>query len=284
MRQFVSATMPDKKGRLSLSAKERRYLVSVLRLSEGDSVDVRLPNGILCAMKIHFCSGDIRGTTIVELLVADNAPFTDNIDEVLCQSGIQFWLFQFLPKGQKMDLIVRQATECGVAVIVPIMGEYSVGAKDVANVSSGAKRLERWERIIREAQQQSGSPVATKVMAALNPEQAITLWQNGITNIASVPQENKSLAFMLRERQEEQDGLYSVLRKNADGLLHGRVALAVGCEGGISFSEICLFEENGFMPIHFKTNILRAETAALYGLAALQTAIMEYESWMMLNE
>lgn len=276
--------MPDKNGRISLSAKERRYLVNVLRLHEGDRVDVRLPNGILSVMQIHFNGGDIRSTTTVELLPTQFSNGSKSVDESTSQDGIKFWLFQFLPKGQKMDLIVRQATECGVSVIVPIVGEYSVGAKDADNSSSATKRLERWERIVREAQQQSGSPVATKVLAPLNPEQAIALWQDAIANTSSAVQETKSLAFVLRERQEKQDGLYSILHQKSDGLLHGFVALAVGCEGGISPSEIYLFEKSAFMPIHFKTNILRAETAALYGLAALQTAIMEYESWIILKE
>jgi len=63
--------------------------------------------------------------------------------------------------------------------------------------------------------------------------------------------------------------------------LFSRIALAVGCEGGISPAERTLFEQNGFMPIHLKTNILRSETAALYGLAAIQNAVTEYGVWML---
>lgn len=275
--------MPDKNGRLRLSAKEKRYLVNVLRLNEGDRVDVRLPNGILSAMQIHLSGGEKRGSTTAELFPSEYSAVSQNIDEASRQDEIQFWLFQFLPKGQKMDLIVRQATECGVSVIVPIVGEYSVGTKGSDSKISTAKRLDRWKRIIREAQQQSGSPIATKVMEAVNTEQAIALWQNGITNTAVTSQESSFLAFILRERQEAKKNLYSALRQKANSLPKF-VALTVGCEGGISPTEIYLFEKSGFMPIHFKTNILRAETAALYGLAALQTAIMEYKSWMTLNE
>ena len=50
--------------------------------------------------------------------------------------------------------------------------------------------------------------------------------------------------------------------------------MAVGSEGGISPEEVKLLQEKGlFHPIHFAVNILRCETAALYGIAAVQSAI-----------
>ena len=53
-----------------------------------------------------------------------------------------------------------------------------------------------------------------------------------------------------------------------------RVAIAVGSEGGISPEEVRTLEEKGlFQPIHFAVNILRCETAALYGIAAVQSEI-----------
>ena len=54
-----------------------------------------------------------------------------------------------------------------------------------------------------------------------------------------------------------------------------KLALAVGCEGGISPAEAQLLKANGFIPIHFAGNILRCETAAVYGIAALQNAAAE---------
>ena len=53
MRQFVSSSMPDRNGRIVLSAKEHRYLSRVLRLEDGSYIDVRLPGGSLIKMKLH---------------------------------------------------------------------------------------------------------------------------------------------------------------------------------------------------------------------------------------
>ena len=60
-----------------------------------------------------------------------------------------------------------------------------------------------------------------------------------------------------------------------------KIAFAVGCEGGISPKELEILKQNEFNPIHFRTNILRAETATLYSFAVLQSAIMEFTEWKM---
>ena len=180
----------------------------------------------------------------------------------------ELWLFQFLPKPQKIDLIVRQATECGVSRIVPVKGEYSPPSQG---------RTERWRRIIREARQQSGSPTATDIPEPMSAQEAAALWRDQSAAVSSA-------AFMLCEKADANGPSCSLFSRIADAVQKAgaplqRIALAVGCEGGISPAEKNLFEQSGFMPIHFKTNILRTETAALYGLAALQSAVTEYEKW-----
>ncbi|MBP5463703.1 MAG: RNA methyltransferase, partial [Treponema sp.] len=57
------------------------------------------------------------------------------------------------------------------------------------------------------------------------------------------------------------------------------IAVMVGAEGGISPSELERAKDSGFIPVHLETNILRCETAALYGLAVLQNAVVESDLW-----
>ena len=188
----------------------------------------------------------------------------------------ELWLFQFLPKPQKMDLIVRQATECGVRYIVPIAGEYSL-----KNDSSGRK--ERWERIIREARQQSGSAIATEIKNVVSVGAAAEMWKkvvetmsktassSNLDNSAQTAPENaanaiNSCAFLLDENPSVGKGtLTRIFKANVTA-----AALAVGCEGGMSEQEKKVLLEAGFMPLHFMTNVLRAETASLYGIAVIQ--------------
>jgi 16S rRNA (uracil1498-N3)-methyltransferase len=61
----------------------------------------------------------------------------------------------------------------------------------------------------------------------------------------------------------------------------GLAALAIGPEGGMSARELDLLASAGFSCVHFRTNILRAETAAIYALAAVQSALTESEKWQL---
>lgn len=250
MRQFVCPSAPDENGKISLTAKDSHYLLKVLRQVNGDIIDVRIPDGTLCRMKLIISGNE---TYLVHAVDSDDRSSVQGVrSEELSSAGQQpeIWLFQFLPKPQKMDLIVRQATECGVTRIVPILGDFSV--KNDADA-----RISRWERIIREARQQSGSAVNTEILPVMSVEQAVDKWSNG----------EDSAAFVLHESPE-----YSAkcLFETAEGGSVKKAAVAVGCEGGMSGREIAVLEKAGFRPLHFATNVLRAETAALYGLAVVQ--------------
>ena len=59
------------------------------------------------------------------------------------------------------------------------------------------------------------------------------------------------------------------------------IVLAIGAEGGISPAEAAVLRETSFQTVHFKTNVLRAETAALYAIAAAQTTINEADQWQL---
>lgn len=258
MRQFVCQSSPDAAGRIKLTAKDSRYLLKVLRQTDGDMIDTRLPDGNLKKMRLVLSGAG--SDAFLE-------PAADSCEEAAVQgvrsaelsaagSGqeLELWLFQFLPKPQKMDLIVRQAAECGVKYIVPVLGDYSV--KNDADA-----RLDRWERIIREARQQSGSPVNTEIMPVMSVSQAVDKWSNG----------EESAAFVLHESPSySADCLFEAAR----GGKVKRAAVAVGCEGGMSGQELEVLEKAGFKPLHFVTNVLRAETAAIYGLAVVQQTLV----------
>jgi len=268
MRQFLVENKQIKNGLIKLEGKDFRYLRQVLRVRPGDMISVRLPDGSLNNATV--AKVDEAARFIILQLCAGTA--VDNEKQKTITRGVQaekaavsgsaeYWLFQFIPKPQKFELIVRQATECGVAVIVPVIGEYS--EKSSVLSLQGAKK-ERLERIIKEARQQSGSPVDTRVTEALSLEKAIELW--------GAPAD--SLAFVLSERDDCSGNLRASV-KGAGGLEKiKRAAIAVGSEGGLSPDEVRILEEKAlFVPIHFAVNILRCETAALYGIAAVQTEI-----------
>lgn len=199
MRQFVSAAAPNSKGLLEITGKDFHYLRKVLRMASGDMLSLSLPGGVL--QDATVCKVD-DGAKKITLQVCD--PQAQNLSQAQdCAArsdGLQdkksggqncpqapnpaalrtrLALLQFIPKPQKMELIVRQATECGVAAIVPVIGEYTQ-----AGFEKALQKSDRFEKIIREARQQSGSQVETKIYppqklsAALNLVEGAGFWQS----------------------------------------------------------------------------------------------------------
>lgn len=261
MRQFIAAAMPDSGGKLTLTGKDFRYLHQVLRLQPGDAIHVRLPSGSLQTMAI-----DSVGSRSISLSVCpkDETQETGVTAAELEASGdlnrIPLWLFQFMPKAQKMDLIVRQAAELGAARIVPILGAS-------CQKEAALQRADRWERIIREARQQSGSPVETRISRPCSLTEALNLWKDscGVS----------PCGIILYERNQSTKAFHQALDISVPSL----AGLVVGCEGGITTHEVQFLVDAGFAPVHLDTNILRAETAALYGLAVLQNLLTERQLW-----
>ena len=272
MRQFIVEKNQIKNGLIQLEGKDYRYFRQVLRVKAGDMVSVRLPDGSLSNATVAKIDETSRCLTL-QLCADTGKTITRGVQAEELTGGavsangalmVEYWLFQFLPRPQKFEQIVRQATECGVSVIVPVTGEYT--EKSSAEALLGSKK-ERLERIIKEARQQSGSPVDTKVLEPVSLDKAIEMWKDGSDSAESV-------AFVLSERDDCSGNLRTGVQK-AGGLEKiKRAAIAVGSEGGISPEEVKLLEEKGlFLPVHFAVNILRCETAALYGIAAVQSEI-----------
>ena len=288
MRQFVSAVAPNSKGLLEITGKDFHYLRKVLRLSVGDMVSLALPGGGL--QEATVCKVDDGGKKLTLQICGANgasgdgsqgkksaAPQNRSQDQNAAAPRTRLALLQFIPKPQKMELIVRQATECGVAAVIPVIGEYTQGGSEKA-----LQKSERFEKIIREARQQSGSKVETKIFQPCKLAAALDL----IDQIAPA-----ALKIFLYERTEGTVSLSAALlgqeencsqAKDAaaanSGLAKSRgkpaaCVYAVGCEGGISPAECELLLARGFKAVHFNTNILRCETASLYAAAAIQSAL-----------
>ena len=273
MRQLILDKMPDKKGIVSVEGSDFKYLRQVLRVKSGDMINLRLSDGSLqnstvvltddkskkillqiCANASSNSSSSASVGSVTRGTVTRGVQ-ADEIQSEVSSLSQEYILFQFIPKPQKFEQIVRQATECGVKTIVPVIGEYSEKSSVLA-LQNGKK--DRLAKIIREARQQSGSPVETVVTEAITLGEALGRYE-------------RDVAFVLYERQvDETVSTAELLKTNPQA---NKIGIACGCEGGISPDEIELLTKKGlFIPVHFSVNILRCETAALYGIAAVQVA------------
>lgn len=261
MRQLILQKNQDKNGLVLVDGKDFHYLRQVLRVKVGDMVKLRLADGLPYDSTV--CKIDDKGKTITLQLCATQDVIARSEATKQSTNEIAFSLFQFIPKPQKLELIVRQATECGVKNIIPVISEYA----QKGNVDSlmGGKK-DRLERIIREARQQSGSPVETTVFEPVTVEQAVDLWNKMKEEAGG---EQNAAGYVLSER--------AVVRQAYqphESEVPEHVAIFCGNEGGISPDELELLTKKALLqPVHFSVNILRCETAALYGIAAIQTAI-----------
>ena len=162
------------------------------------------------------------------------------------------WI-QGVPKGDKMDLIVRQATELGVAVIVPVFTARSIPREQPER---WAPRRLRWERIAEEASRQCGRADVPEIEAP----QALAALCAG----AGRPAVGSPVRLMAWE------GATASLRAAIEGCAEGRpLEVLAGPEGGFEAAEVEAALAAGFAPVSLGPRILRAETTAAAFLAAL---------------
>ncbi len=266
MRQYVSELIPDKNGRIEISGKDYKYLTQVLRLKSGSIIEVRLGDNSIKTMQVF----SVRQKSVVLELCSEET----NIETGVKASQIsensegffpEIWILQFLPKGSVMDDVVRHAVECGVHAILPVPGEYSKEGVD------SESKLSRWLRIVKEARQQCGSKVNTKIFPPMTLDEALKQWNQAVQKNNEA---DDSKAYVLHEMpQKNQKGVFALKKKCST------VCLAVGTEGGISETEMQKLLQNGFEVLHFNTNVMRVDTACLYGLAVIQHALTEFTSW-----
>ena len=250
MKQFLLPRWYAGQARISISGDDYRYLARVLRLKSGATLPAVDAHGARYIMKLAAFS---RSACEAEISPVAAAP-----KEAVSASGSPaLTLLQCLPKGRKIDLIIRQATEAGVSRIVLLESERSV-----AREQEDAGRMRRLEKIAREALQQSGSPRLPSIEAS------------------------RPLASLRDAAGEWGTALFFHEERLSGGTLHEllagpmeRISILIGPEGGLSSSEVDLLAGAGFHSVFLGGTVLRVETAAIYAIAAVQTILQERDAW-----
>jgi len=242
-----------------LDSQTTRYLLKVLRMARGET----------------FMATDEAGNEFICELVGVSKEGAELVLRAQPQPEtgprtLRIGLVQALPKGPKMDLILRQAVEAGVSAVFPLQTRNCVAREH--DEADRDDKLERRRKIVREALQQSGSTVLTKVLPLSTPETLLALLSS-----EGFPEE-RSLYLICHELQLSGKSLHEYCAGE-----ERPVVLLIGPEGGFDPEETRAFQAMGFRPIHFEGAILRTETAAIYAIAAVKTIIMERGSWKLSN-
>jgi 16S rRNA (uracil1498-N3)-methyltransferase len=249
MKQFLlpRSLNPDEET-VELAGKDHHYLCHVRRLVPGDRIQARDTEGKTYRLELTEKGAD---SSIYRILERGSSALSGDIREI--------HLFQALPKGKKMDLIIRQAAETGVSRIIPLESDHSL--IKFSSPKERASKKERWDRIVREARQQSGSPVSTELEEPAP-----------FSRLAEAAGDD-FLGFFCHQDPLDEDLIAPVL--SAAGQEKRILGIVIGPEGGLSPAEVDKLKKWGYHSVWFGDNVLRAETASLYGVAALKTMLRE---------
>jgi 16S rRNA (uracil1498-N3)-methyltransferase len=169
------------------------------------------------------------------------------------ESSLKVTLLQALARGERMDFITQKATELGAAGIVAWGAERSVVRLDGEAL---ARRCEHWRAVAISACEQCGRNRVPTIGA--------------VADLASACALTGGASLRLRLAPEAIPTLTSLARSGSC------ISLLVGPEGGFSDNELALAQQHGFQSCALGPRVLRAETAPLAALAALQAVAGDF--------
>ena len=226
-------------GKVKITGADLNHMKNVLRMKTGEAVLISDGTG-----KDYNCQIEsyAEGEGILEIL-------SENEDSKELPSRI--WLFQGLPKSDKMEVIIQKAVELGAAGVIPVATRNAVVKLDAKKAEA---KVRRWQAIAESAAKQSKRSYIPQVGMVMSLKEAF-----------SYIEEQKF------ELEKGMDGIKQVLGRLAPGQ---QIAVFIGPEGGFDEEEIKLALKMGVKPVSFGKRILRTETA---GPAILALLMMKLE-------
>lgn len=238
-RRFFVAPEDAGPAGLTLRGDESHHARRALRLREGDAVTCFDGAGRGWRGRIDRHSGDCTFVVI------------DSVVEPEVPARPRMSLAQALVKGERMDMIVQKATELGVGRIIPLIADRSEVRLDTER---SEKRLERWRRIVIEAAKQSERLTLPSIETPRTLRELLANSEEPV--VALVERDARSIRVVLDELGAPEE-----------------VIVVVGPEGGWSDDERRLFEASNAHCVSLGPGVLRAETAAIAGLAVVRYAL-----------
>lgn len=222
-----------------LSSDDSHHIKNVMRMNLNDEIEV-VYNGDVCLCEIVDVSTNIKAKIISEI---------ESDSELSCHVTIA----QSLLNEQKMDFILQKTCELGVSEIIPLQT-----ARSIINLKGKEeKKLIRWNKIVKEASEQSKRskiPTINNVMS--------------LKDLINLDYDYKLLCAVNEMTTTIKKVLSKV--KTCDKIL-----FVIGPEGGFSKEEEQLLIQNGFISVSFGSRVLRSETAGIYIMSLMNYILME---------
>lgn len=232
MQRYFSSNKIDNK--FFLNNDDLYHIKTVMRMKSSDLIEV------VYESNLYICHLDDDYNAVI-----------DNIVECDKIKKTYYTLCLPLLTEQKFSFVLQKATELGINEIIPIITERSkVNLKDKED-----KKIARWNRICKEAAEQSKRLDIPKISEVKKINE---LNLEGLKIVCSTKEKSKTLKNVLQNAT------------NCD-----RMVMMVGPEGGLTPNEEDLLVSLGFIPVTLGNNIMRVETVPIFMLSVLNYEMME---------
>ncbi|MEG0565812.1 MAG: 16S rRNA (uracil(1498)-N(3))-methyltransferase [Hungatella sp.] len=230
---------------ITITGTDVNHIKNVLRMKVGEAL--LISNGL---DKDYHCE-------ILEMTALQVTAKILEIDEEGTELSAKLYLFQGLPKSDKMELIIQKAVELGVYQILPVVTKRTIVKLDAKKEDV---RRKRWNGIAESAAKQSKRIMIPEVIGVMTWADALRYASELDVNL--IPYEHaEGMAGTKKELEQIKPGM--------------SVGIFIGPEGGFDDHEIEQAQQLGITPITLGRRILRTETA---GLAVLSILMFQLES------
>lgn len=226
--------------------RDVNHIKNVLRMSAGDRIIVND-----CQGTDYYCIIDNIESEEIFVRIESSKKSKAELD-------VKFYLFQALPKSDKMELVIQKAVELGVHEIIPVVTKRCVVKLD--DMKKQAKKTARWQAIAESAAKQSARGIIPDVKMPMKLTDAIEYAKKLEYNI--IPYEHAEGMEYSRKIMDE-------------AVTTGSVGIFIGPEGGYEKEEVELVEKAGGKVVSLGNRILRTETAGMTVLSILMFKISE---------
>ena len=248
MYQFFVEDAQIGKEFITITGSDVNHIKNVLRMKPGEKIRVSNQQG-----KDYYCEILELGDDFVQADILDS-------EAAGTELGAKIFLFQALPKGDRMETVIQKAVELGVYEIIPVAMKYCVVKLDAKKAENKKKR---WQAIAESAAKQSKRSRIPVVHEVMDFASAVEYAKNCQVNL--VPYENERGMVATRE------ALDSLHAKDS-------ISVMIGPEGGFSEEEIEKVRTEHMQVISLGKRILRTDTAAIATLSLLMLELEMMEA------
>ena len=239
MHHFFVTPQQISGDKIRIEGGEVNHMKNVLRMKLHEKAEISDGESRTYLCEVEAYEEDVAVLHILEEMEADTEPAS------------KLYLFQGLPKSDKMELIVQKAVELGVYQVIPVAMKRSVVRLDD---KKAAKKADRWNSIAESAAKQAGRSRIPEVTMPLSYNEALKMAEE--LDVTLLPYELAGGMEVTRE----------VIRQIKSGQ---SVGIFIGPEGGFEPEEVDAAVSMGAKVITLGRRILRTETAGLATLAVL---------------